>query len=37
MSHLADVWRIGLVALMVEPIAPNFAALRRVSASFERA
>jgi len=27
----------GLVARMVEPIAPNLAALRRVSADFERA
>jgi hypothetical protein len=28
---------IGLVALIVDPIAPNFAALRRVSSDFERA
>jgi hypothetical protein len=27
----------GLVARMVEPMAPNFAALRRVSSNFERA
>ena len=29
--------RPGLVARMVEPIAPNLAALRRVSSNFERA
>jgi hypothetical protein len=33
--HL-DPSQIGLVALIVEPIAPNFAAFRRVSASRER-
>ena len=27
----------GFVALIVEPIAPNFAALRRVSSNAERA
>jgi hypothetical protein len=31
------VSRIGFVALIVDPIAPNFAALRRVSSDFERA
>jgi hypothetical protein len=29
--------RVGLVARIVEPIAPNFAALRRVSSNAERA
>jgi hypothetical protein len=36
MSHLSDVWLIGLVALMIEPIAPNLAAFRRVSSDVER-
>jgi hypothetical protein len=31
------VLRIGFVALIVDPIAPNFAALRRVSSDFDRA
>jgi hypothetical protein len=31
------VLRIGLVALIVDPIAPNFLALRRVSSELDRA
>jgi hypothetical protein len=34
---LPPAYRRGLVARIVEPIAPNFAALRRVSSNFERA
>jgi hypothetical protein len=37
MSHLQVFWRVGFVALIVDPIAPNFAALRRVSSDVERA
>jgi len=31
------LYRCGLVARTVEPMAPNFAALRRVSSNAERA
>jgi hypothetical protein len=37
MSHLSCGVANGLVARIVEPIAPNFAALRRVSSNVERA
>jgi hypothetical protein len=33
---MAGSQRIGLVARIVEPIAPNFAALRRVSSDVDR-
>jgi hypothetical protein len=33
----AELYRLGFVALIVEPIAPYFAALRRVSSNTERA